>query len=202
MTSSSPAGDRHHLHVVGQARPERADAARNRRRVLEAAWRITRERGPEALTMDAVAEAAGVGIGTVYRRFGDLAGLAYALIDESEQAFQDAFLHGPPPLGPGAPPRDRLHAYVHAYVDRLDAQAQILAAAQDRRYETGAYRLQQRHLTHLISEIDASLDAEALAAAINELLSGRFFLHQRRIRGMSVERIKAGLDQLLRGITG
>ena len=40
--------------------------------------------------MDAVAEAAGVGKGTLYRRFGDRNGLAYAILDEREREFQEA----------------------------------------------------------------------------------------------------------------
>ena len=52
--------------------------------------------------MAEVAAAAGVGVGTLYRRFGDRSGLAYALIDERERAFQSAFIEGPSPLGPGA----------------------------------------------------------------------------------------------------
>jgi AcrR family transcriptional regulator len=54
--------------------------------------------------MDAVAAEAGVGKGTLFRRFGDRAGLAVALLDERERDLQAAVLSGPPPLGPGAPP--------------------------------------------------------------------------------------------------
>ena len=36
------------------------------------------------------------------------------LLDEDEKAQQQAFLFGPPPLGPGAPPLERLLAYGHA----------------------------------------------------------------------------------------
>jgi len=49
------------------------------------------------MTMDAVASAAGVGKGTVFRRFGDRAGLTVALLDDYMLEFQDAFLSGPPP---------------------------------------------------------------------------------------------------------
>ncbi len=70
------------------------------------------EQGREALTMQAVATAAGVGKGTVFHRFGDRDGLTGALLDDYMRGFQDAFLHGPPPLGPGAPPTDRLEAFV------------------------------------------------------------------------------------------
>jgi AcrR family transcriptional regulator len=93
---------------------ERADAVANRRRVVEAARRIIARDGAEALRMDAVAAEAGVGKGTVFRRFGDRAGLVRALLDETTSELQDAFLHGPPPLGPGAPPDERLEAFAVA----------------------------------------------------------------------------------------
>ena len=55
---------------AGSAAPAklRCDAARNRERVIAAAADVYAERG-QALTMDEVASRAGVGIGTVYRRF-------------------------------------------------------------------------------------------------------------------------------------
>jgi AcrR family transcriptional regulator len=51
-------------------RPLRRDAERNRQRILAAAAEVFTERGLDA-TLDEVARAAGVGIGTVYRRFPD-----------------------------------------------------------------------------------------------------------------------------------
>src|SRR5690606_40488482 len=98
------------LPLVDQAPAERADAARNRRRILAAASEIVATRGASSLSLDEVARAAGVGVGTVYRRFGDRAGLVSALVDEREVEFQAAFMNGPPPLGPGAPPEQRLRA--------------------------------------------------------------------------------------------
>ena len=90
------------LPLLGESR-ERRDAAENRQRILAAARRLLEAEGAEALSMDAVAAAAKVGKGTVFRRFGDRAGLTQALIDEYMRDFQDAFMSGPPPLGPGAP---------------------------------------------------------------------------------------------------
>ncbi len=202
MDGRDPARDVTSLRIVDEARPERADAARNRRLLLEAAARIAREQGVAALSMEAVAEAAHVGVGTVYRRFGDRAGMAYALIDENERNFQADVLHGPPPLGPGAPPAQRLHAFVHRYVDRLDDQGELLATAETMRYRAPAYQLQRFHLATLIGEINPALDATYLAGAVLEALSGKLFLHQNADEGMSADRIKAGFDQFLRGITG
>lgn len=193
-------GDINPLRIADQPRPERADAARNRRLLLDVAARIVRDHGVAELSMEAVAEAAGVGIGTVYRRFGDRAGLAYALIDDDEVRFQGEFLSGPPPLGPGAPPGDRLRAYMHRYVDRLYSQGELMATAEGVRYEAGAYRLQHLHLVQLIGQINPDLDAEYLAGALLEVLSGKLYLHLSQEAGMSAERVKAGLDQLLRGI--
>ncbi|WP_159062424.1 TetR/AcrR family transcriptional regulator, partial [Streptomyces caniscabiei] len=89
----------------------RADAARNRTRLLEVAARLAAECGAANLTMEAVATAAEVGKGTVFRRFGDRFGLMVALLDHQERELQAAFLSGPPPLGPEAPPVDRLRAF-------------------------------------------------------------------------------------------
>src|SRR6202453_3330284 len=90
---------------------ERGDAARNRALLLEAARPLVAKRGADAVTMDDVANAAGVGKGTLFRRFGSRAGLMIVLLDEDEKAAQQAFLFGPPPLGPSAPPLERLLAY-------------------------------------------------------------------------------------------
>ena len=65
-------------------RPERRDAARNRELLLDAAHRLVDRDGVEAVTTDAVAAEAGVGKGTVFRRFGSRAGLMTALLDHAE----------------------------------------------------------------------------------------------------------------------
>ncbi|MEO6999651.1 MAG: helix-turn-helix domain-containing protein [Terracoccus sp.] len=57
---------------------------RNRERRLDAAARLVEHRGVEAVTMTEVAAEAGVGNGTVYRRFGSRVGLMAALLDHSE----------------------------------------------------------------------------------------------------------------------
>lgn len=58
------------IQAVGEERPLRADAVRNREKILEAAAIVFADRGLEA-TLDEVAAQAGVGVGTVYRRFPD-----------------------------------------------------------------------------------------------------------------------------------
>ncbi|MFC4055088.1 TetR/AcrR family transcriptional regulator [Actinomadura syzygii] len=192
------------LPVVGSPPAERADAALNRRRILRAAAELIATRGPEAVSMDEVARAAGVGVGTVYRRFGDRARLVYAVLDEREREFQTAFIQGPPPLGPGAPPGDRLRAFLHALADRTEAQADLLLTAEsdpaDARFRDGSYGLYHRHLALLVGDLRPGADAAYLADALLAPLAANLFLHQRRTRGMPLDRIKDGLDALAAGL--
>ncbi|MEW2329812.1 TetR family transcriptional regulator [Micromonospora chersina] len=155
---------------------ERADAARNRAAVLDAAAALFREHGVEGVSMEAVAAAAGVGKGTLFRRFGDKAGLATALLDTHERALQEAILFGPAPLGPGPaeaspPARDRLHAFVEAYLDYLLDHLDLVriseTAAPGARYRIGAYRFWHRHVTLLLAgRPDPAAEAHTLLAAL------------------------------------
>src|SRR5688572_294476 len=154
---ATTAARRSSLPVLGQPPAERADAARNRRALLAAANAIIAESGIDGLTMDRLAAAAGVGVGTVYRRFGDLGGLAFALLDDEERGFQSAYLSGPPPLGPGAPPAPRIRAFLHATVERMETAGDLHALAESRsstaRYESGAYGIAHTHLLTLLREV-------------------------------------------------
>src|SRR5271166_4988533 len=111
------------------AQAERSDAAANRARILDAARCLVNAEGADAVSLDRIAAKAAVGKGTVFRRFGDRAGLMSALLDEDMRAFQDAFLSGPPPLGPGAPPAQRLEAFAASFLALLDQSLEIALAA-------------------------------------------------------------------------
>ncbi|MER8184853.1 helix-turn-helix domain-containing protein [Kitasatospora sp. NPDC094015] len=176
---------------------ERADAARNRIAVLEAAGRLFAEHGVEAVSMDQVAAAAGVGKGTLFRRFGDKAGLAAALLDARERVLQEAVLHGPPPLGPGAPAERRLDAFVDAYVDYLLEHLALVrmseTASPGARYRIGAYRFWHRHLTILLA---GTADPEYAAHAVLATLAGEHV--GALLSELGPERIRAGARRLAR----
>lgn len=162
---------------------ERADAARNRAAVLQGAARLFADHGVAAVSMDQVAAAAGVGKGTLFRRFGDKSGLAAALLDARERTLQEAILHGPPPLGPGAAAGDRLAAFADAYLDylleHLDLVRMSETASSGARYRIGAYRFWHRHAEILLASTPdpehaahallAPLAAEHVAAILPEL---------------------------------
>lgn len=150
---------------------ERADAARNRAAVLEAAAGLFAEHGVEAVSMDQVAAAAGVGKGTLFRRFGDKSGLAAALLDARERVLQEAVLSGPPPLGPGAPADERLAAFLDAYLDYLLEHLALVrmseTATPGARYRIGAYRFWHRHVAILLAATpDPDHTAHALLAPL------------------------------------
>jgi AcrR family transcriptional regulator len=138
------------------ARPERADAARNRRKILETAARLFDEHGVAAVSLDAVAAAAVVGKGTLFRRFGNKSGLAAALLDDRERTLQEAILRGPPPLGPGATPEERVAAFVVAYLEYALANLSLVCmsetASSGARYRIGAYRFWRQHLDLLLRD--------------------------------------------------
>ncbi|MEE2040772.1 TetR/AcrR family transcriptional regulator [Nocardiopsis sp. CT-R113] len=140
------------LVPFGKSRGERADAARNRERLLEAARAVIAEQGTSQVTMDGLAERAGLGKGTVFRRFGSRAGIFRALLDDDERRFQERVLSGPPPLGPGADPVRRLVAYGCERVPFLLEHHAIARAAVDRSHPTpaGAASMTQPHLRMLL----------------------------------------------------
>jgi AcrR family transcriptional regulator len=111
-----------------EARPERADAARNRRAILRATEELLARHRPEQVSMEQIAAAAGVGKGTVFHRFGSRMGLMVALMQERAYALEEAVTTGPPPLGPGAPPEERLMAFLDAIVDVVGRNKGLLAA--------------------------------------------------------------------------
>lgn len=182
------------LPVVQPETTERTDAARNRERILCAARRLFDERGVSCVSMDDVAEAAGVGKGTLFRRFGSRASLAAAVLSERERDFQEALIRGEPPLGPGAAPAERLAAFGEAMLDILDAHSELMLAAETgpARYAHPAYAVHRLHVTLLLREADPACDAELLADTLLAALSAGLYIYLREVREMPLERLKEG----------
>ena len=192
------------LPVVGAAPPERADAARNRRRIVAAAEALFAERGIGDVTVAEVAARAGVGKATVFRRFGDKAALLDALLGERERELQEAVLHGPAPLGPGAPPRERLLAFFSALADFCERHRHVLLASETARagarYTTGAYVAWHQHVAVLLAELRPELDAELLADVLLAPFSAELLAHLRDGRGIPRERLERTLAALAQSV--
>jgi polyketide synthase 12 len=162
----------------GAPQPERADAARNRQLLLATARTLLTDAGPDCLTMDRLAERSGLGKGTVFRRFGTRAGIFQALLDDAERTLQQQILAGPPPLGPGAPPVDRLIAYGFARI-RFLAENQEIARATlgGRRAGGGPPPMSQLRIRVLLRELDLpGADIDLLAGQLTSALEGPLLL--------------------------
>ena len=166
---------------VGAPHAERADAVRNRRHLLATAREMLAEEGADTLTMDALAYRAELGKGTVFRRFGTRAGIFQALLDDDERAFQAQVLSGPPPLGPGAPPLDRLIAYGRARIGFLIEHREIARAALDGSQPIPAGSqtpLSQTHIRILLGQIPlGAADLDVLAIQLTAALDGPLLLY-------------------------
>jgi AcrR family transcriptional regulator len=183
----------------------RADAARNRARLLEAAARLVEEQGVGKVTMEAVAAAASVGKGTVFRRFGDRTGLLMALLDRTELRFQSAFMGGPAPLGPGAHPVERLHAFGCQALRQTSEQLDLYLAAEPdafRRFNSAPYRVRHTHVAVLLRQAVPAVDGELVAQTLMGYLDPALIHHLTRQRGMPLERLESGWHDLVSRLTG
>ena len=165
----------------GSPPAERVDAARNRRLLLATARQIVAGQGAGKLTMDGLAARAGLGKGTVFRRFGTRAGIFQALLDDDERDFQQQVLSGPPPLGPGAPALDRLIAYGRARIDFLIGHREIARAALDGREPVPAGSQTPMSRAHIRSLLDklrlGPVDLDVLATQLTAALDGPLLLY-------------------------
>ncbi|GAA2285845.1 TetR/AcrR family transcriptional regulator [Glycomyces scopariae] len=149
-------------------------------RLLAVAREMMDDGGAASVTMDALAERAGLGKGTVFRRFGTRAGIFKALLEEEAHRFQELVLSGPPPLGPGAGPVERLTAYgrvrIAFLVDNLDvAQAAMEPGAG---HPAAEVDLTLVHFRMLLGRADLGVrDPESLAVQLGAALEGPLLLY-------------------------
>jgi AcrR family transcriptional regulator len=184
--------------------PERGDAARNRARLLQAARELVAERGADAVTMDDVAAAAGVGKGTLFRRFGSRAGLMMVLLDEDERASQQAFLFGPPPLGPDAPPVERLVAFGRERIRFVHTHHTLLSEASrdpQLRYGPPATVL-RTHVRVLLSSARTTGSIDSQTDALLALLDADYVEHKLNNGGHTLETLGDAWESLARKLCG
>jgi AcrR family transcriptional regulator len=186
----------------------RQDAARNRRAILLATEQLLSQHRPDEVTIEQVALAAGVGKGTVFHRFGNRMGLMLALMQERALELGEAVRSGEPPLGPGAPPRERLLAFLAAVVEVVGRNKGLMAAlgreiaSMPKPHDGPArehpiYQVWHGHISTLLAEARPDLDAELLA---DLLLAG---LHSdpilRLLERGETDRLTAALHTLTTG---
>lgn len=193
---------------------ERPVAAAHRRQILAAARQLFAEQGVEATSMHEIARAAGVGQGTLYRRFAHKGALCLALLTERTAAFSadtEAALAAAdgPALEQLAMLLERLAAFNEEHGPLLGAIT--AAAAGPRRaeaYTNPFYSWLRATVGALLERAVARGEAAPLdVACASDLLLAPLavdlYLHQRQGLGLSQERILATLRRLLvRGLRG
>ena len=193
-------------------RAKRADAIANRELILATAQRLFAEQGIANVCMAAIAEAAGVGKGTLYRGFANKGELCLALLDEDMRVFQNQILqalretHDQPAL-------TRVDAFLNSLVYFMEFQAPLLREAQLYGIlpSEAAARNASPHMwlpwlrttigillqqAQQNGEAD-NLDVPYLVDAILAPLSANLFLYQRETLGFDLERISQGFRKLV-----
>ena len=190
-------------------RPERRDAAEHRQRILAEARRLFSERGVEAVSMHQIAQAAGVGQGTLYRRYANKGDLCLDLLKESGMRSWteiEAYLRE---SAASESPLARLDGLIVRIAEVVEQKARLLGAigdafCGDRRamqFRNPFYRWMHNKVATLLTEavdrgeivpLDATYTADALLAA----LSVDLYEFQRHDRGLSQDQIVDGLRRI------
>lgn len=163
----------------GVPRPARADAVRNRERMLAVAREVMAQEGAAGITMDGLAHRAGLGKGTAFRAFGTRAGIFRALLEVDEMAFQQAVIGGEPPLGPGAGPVERLVAYGRQRSTFLMDHLDVLRSTLDPGSPVPASGIEftHTHIRMLLVQADLGIaDVDNLSVQLSVALDGPLLL--------------------------
>lgn len=199
------------MAVEGGRRRERRDAVESRRKVLGAARRLFEERGVDAVSMHEIGRAAGVGQGTLYRRFEHKGALCSALLQEEIEGFEEEARRR---VGSRGSALGRLKWFLGRLARFNDENAALLGAVRDaaggeRRIETHRnpfYEGLRENVAELLwealeeGEIPEELDIECMTDTLLAALDIDLYLYQRRELKMSRERIVDSLRSLLEAL--
>ena len=142
-----------------EARPLRADAQRNRERLLDAAVRAFAQEGPD-VTLDAIAKDAGVGIGTLYRHFPTREALVEAAYRNELARLCDAV----PGLLADLPPDQAMRMWMDRFVDYMTTKRDMADALRAVIASGGNPYSESRG--RLITAVTTLLDAGAAAGTL------------------------------------
>lgn len=175
----------------------RADAIRNHTLLLETARQLFNEQGVEAVTMSQIAQAAGVGKGTLYRHFENKMALCFALLDQDQRELQEATLRY---LRQNIPPYSQLRWFLEEAARFVIRNESLL-----RGFDVSPETVSLQHPAHfwwrqtirmLLQKLNVTGDIDYLADALYTMLHVDIIRFQRNL-GYSVQRILDGLTLLV-----
>ncbi len=183
--------------ILPDPRPTRADAVKNRALLLQTAHRLFAENGVDAVTMSEVAEAAGVGKGTLYRHFPNgKPDLCQVLIDQDQRDLQNSTLAR---LRQQGDPLDDLEWFlgeVIAFVIR-NQQLVFAEAALGILLDHPAHLWWRQTIRGLLLRLNPQIDADYSADVLFIMLDPRTIHYQLETRGYDAARINTALINLL-----
>ena len=194
------------------ARPVRADAQENRARILTAAEELFQAQGVNNVNMVDIARKAGVGQGTLYRRFANKGELCLALLDTQMREFQDRTLAQFTAMRMDHKPYwEQLVWFIDAWVHFQAHHSLLLCAvSQDHPVEDHPHAppfLWQRMTVHGLlrhaaaqGEIAADVDIPYIADALLALLQPDALRLQQGVGRYSAARVVNGMQRLVRGL--
>jgi AcrR family transcriptional regulator len=181
--------------LIQTGQPTRADALKNRATLLETAYRLFNEQSVEDVSMSAIAEAAGLGKGTLYRHFQNKNELCEALLDKDQRDLQARTLAY---MGSPQPPDVKLRWFVREVVTFAEEhRALFYASVGVELFVHQAHWWWRQTIRALLGQMRLSGDLDYLADHLYAQVSVTTLHFMRRVRGYSQERILAGLDQLI-----
>lgn len=172
----------------------RSDAVKNRALLLQTARSLFAQQGVDAVSMSAIAEAAGVGKGTLYRNFDNKAQLCHALLDEEMLALQQRALLR---LRQQGDPRADLAWFVEEVARFAVHNTDLLQAGPGLMLAHPAHLWWRQTIRALLLRAGFSGDPDYFADVLYMLLDVQTISFQRRVLGYDAERIVAGLRALL-----
>jgi len=187
--------------LTSDARPKRADAVENCALLLRTAQQLFAERGVEHVSMSAIAEAAGVGKGTLYRHFTNKVALCQVLLDEEQRALQTRTFAR---LGAGGDPAEDLRWFLgetYAFVSRNLSMLNVDGMSSASMLDHPAHSWWRMTIRGLLAQANLTIDVDYTADVLYVLLDPRTILFQRNTVGYDSDRIVDGLfatlDRLL-----
>lgn len=194
-----------------EGRAERSDAVESRRKVLDAARRLFEAKGVDAVSMHEVGRAAGVGQGTLYRRFEHKGALCAALLGEEISGFA---AEAERRVGGRGSALGRLKWFLRRLARFNEENGPLLGAMRD---AAGGGRRVEMHRNPFYEglrgtvagllgeaveqgELIPDLDVECLADTLLAALNVDLYTYQRQELGMDRERVVGALHALLDGL--
>ena len=199
-----------------RVRSERRDVREHRQAILSAARALFAEKGVDAVSMHQIARAAGVGQGTLYRRYAHKGLLCLGLLEEGMQTFQEEVQVYLEQAGTSLLILEQLTAVFTQLIRFNEDNAPLLGAMTDaacgnRRTDSfrSPFYLWLRQVVYMLlqqaverKEI-AVPDLEYTVDVLLAPLAIDFYLYQRHVLGFTQERIVAGIQRIvMQGLAG